>query len=229
MIGNTESAEIQNSYRVIDLVTRTHEKERDLPDEIRMKGDQVGTGSWSNMLEMTTQDGKEKGLTVSKDLFGKIFTSAIAQGHEIRSGVHRVEPPALPLLNQGISYIHTHPPLEKVNPNIPTTMMDDDDCSIFFKNKAFPCSVMIDEGGVHLLLREKSIMPNRSNFPENATAKSIEESNGLALDAMKRLANTLARFGIRYYFSPSRELLTDGTIALKDVRKYTTLAKPNKK
>lgn len=225
MIRSTEFAEIQSSFQVIDLVKRTHEKST-LPTELRIKGNQIGVGLWPNMLEMTTQDGKEKGLTVSKDLFGKIFTSEIAHGHEIRNGVHRVEPPALPLLNHGISYIHTHPPLEKVNPNIPTTMMDDNDCLIFFKNKAFPCSVMIDEGGVHLLLREKPIMPNRSDFPENATAQSIEESNGLVLDAMKRLANTLARFGIRYYFSPTKELLTDGTIALKDVRRYSNLAKP---
>lgn len=225
MIGTTEQAETQNLHRVIDLTTRAHEKERDLPDEIRIKGDQIGTGFWTSMLGMTAQDGLEKGLTVSK-YFGRIFTSEIAQGQVI-DGIPKVEYPALPILNNGISLVHSHPPLEKVNPNAPTTTMSNGDCLEFFKYKAFPCSVMIDEGGVHLLLREKPLVPTRfNNFPKDIADQAIIESNGLTLDALKRLADKLERFGIRYYFSPSKEVLPNGTVLFKDIRRYPDLAPP---
>lgn len=223
MIGATESAEIQNSHRVIDLATRAHEKERNLPDEIRVKGNQIGASLWVLMLEMTAQDGLEKGLTVSRSLSGKITTSEISQG-QIVDGIPKVDYPPPPLLNYGISHVHTHPPLRRVNPNAPTTMMGNNDCSKFFKHKFFAGSVMLDEGGVHLLLREKPIMPNRPNFPNDAADQAIKESNGFTLDAMKRLAVRLEKFGIRYYFSPSKELLPDGTLALKDVRTYSELS-----
>lgn len=225
MLPSPETPPAYSSPKTIDLVGRAHEKLRQLPEEIAINGDQIAASLWPKMLELTTQDTFEKGLTVAKGLFGKIHTS------EIKSGTRsRVDFPFMGSFNRVVSYIHTHAPLEKINKLIPTSMFSGDDCVTFAKSDA-ACSVMLDEGGVHVLIKNRGML-RKSDVPKDIMDTSVNiaeqlEGKGLILDAMKAMASTLQHHGIKYYYSPSHALTEDGYLVVKEVENYKSLSKKN--
>lgn len=219
MLKTPELSHALSSTPVIDLAHRKNEKESSLPEDIRLKGEEIGAHLYPALLELTAQDSFEKGITVSKGIFGKITTSEIASG--TRS---RVDFPPPPFLNRVLSYVHTHPPLAKVNPYMPTSLPSDNDY-LTFANSDSAASVILDQGGTHVLLRKKGLLKNDLP-PKDLVEKSVDlamKTNGLTLDAMKNLASFLDSYGIGYYFSPSYTLTSEGFLELKEVRNYKIL------
>lgn len=203
---------------LIDLIHRPHEETSILPERIMLRGDEIGADLYPTLLTLTARDTFEKGVTVSRGVFGKITTSEIASGTRTH-----VDFPPPPLLGRVLSYVHTHPPLAKIKEELPTSMLSDNDYLEFAKSGA-AAFITLDEGGIHVLLKRRG-MQKREFLPKNLLESSVNmalQRDGLVLTAMKNLATLLGSYGIGYYFTPSHTM-QDGYLLLKDVRAYQKL------
>lgn len=197
-----------------------------LPNEIAIPAPQLGAELWSEMISLTQADGRERATVISKArgglMMGKIFVGVA----ESQSSVSKVTVPFLPhgiksLLPgvKDLTYVHSHPK-PAILDHIKTTLFSDGDIRSY-DNSTYPAMVMIDTGGVHVLLRTSSIgkdlpLPNY-NLHEAALNKAKQGDNTV-IEAMAELALILQPHGIRYYYSPSFEPSPSGEILLKDVR-----------
>lgn len=223
MQNNFEASEMPSRITRVNLLEPSPFS---LPSEIEIPVAHLATGLWPEMKRQTQHDGKERAVVVSS-IRGKTQSSAIFIGTaEKGSTAASITPPLFPhgfksLLPgvKDLAYVHTHPKPEDTLGHLKTTLLSDGDIRSF-DNSVYPALVMIDPGGVHILLRtpnySSSTLPNY-NLHEEAL-KRAKEGNNTTAAAMTAQAHILAPVGIRYYFTSSMNNTNNGSISLKDVR-----------
>ncbi len=203
----------------IDLIHRPHEETSSLPGRIKLRGNEIAADLYPTLLALTANDTFEKGVTVSRGVFGKITTSEIISGTKTH-----VDFPPPPLLGRVLSYVHTHPRLAEIKKELPTSMPSNDDY-LAFAESGSAAFVILDEGGIHALLKKRGIQ-RKEFLPKDLFERSVSmalQRDGLVLTAMKNLATFLSSYGIGYYFTPSHTITPDGYLSLRDVRAYQKL------
>lgn len=198
-----------------------------LNSEILVPKDQLGADKWPEMIKMTQETGNEYGIVISHD--GKrILTSIVFEGSKIN-----FIPPLLPhgiksLLPKvkNIALIHSHaiPPAIE---HLPTTTLSTGDITTHINN-TYNATVMIDRGGVHVLLGKNPFLnPNQINCAEivNNAIKKAQGNSGLVAEVRKEIGEELSHVGTSYYYSPNLEPPADGFVHLTDVRE-TELQEP---
>ncbi len=211
-----------DTHKKIDL-SRKGIEIGSLPGELLIDGEQIGANFYQVLFDETGKDGKERGLIISQSSDGKRLASKVFIGEE--SSIHT---PAFPfgLFNlkeasaDRLSVIHTHPKTE-ITAHLKSTTFSDSDLQCFV-NGSYRSEVMIDQGGVHLLLRENS-QREMGVLPEDIVKRSlakIASEHGTVKEVMHQMAIELEKYGIRYYFSPTFQIRADGFVEFKDVRKF---------
>lgn len=198
-----------------------------LNSEILVPKDQLGANKWPEIIRRTKETGNEHGIVISYN--GRnLLTSNVSEGskdnfippllpHGIKSLLPRVK---------NIALIHSHnipPSIE----HLPTTYLSNGDIATHINN-TYNATVMIDRGGVHVLLgRNPFLNPNQVNCAEivNSAIKIAKSNSGLVAEVRKEIGKELSHIGTSYYYSPDLEPSANGFIHLTDVRK-TELQEP---
>lgn len=218
-----ESVSPPSPARRIDLLDT---EQSILPPEIIIPGAQIGATYWPGMISQTDKDGKERALVISSSA-GKLMTSRIFKGHAETKITHaNIHPPFLPhgiksLLPgiKDITYVHSHPKPAELD-HIQTTILSDGDIRAYY-DSLYPAMVMIDKGGVHVLLRtfsanEELELPDYNL--DRAAFREAEKRNFIAVEVMQELAKIIYPYGLRYYYSPRFEPSPASEVHLRDVR-----------
>lgn len=208
------------------LIQRTEEeltlsgdlKSSDLKPEIRVRGESIGAEVWGDMQKRTRQNGKEYGLTVWKG--ERLKNSDIIEGDE-----EMVDPVTGEVISPSVkpnsmldyfksfrkkitAFVHTHPDKSRFSRK--------DIESFVFGN--YPAYVMLDSEGVHLLVRSRE----KDNLDAKEVAKAayanVAEETQTSVQVRKSIADSVARFGIRYYLAEDTKPSLDGIVNFKDVR-----------
>jgi hypothetical protein len=188
----------------VDLTKHFHAPS--LPREISLDTDHVAADSWPDLLERTHRLGKEHGLSIAHDrLTKRLRRSKIFTGNE-RSiavplfpfGIH-----SLKYLVDGLEdvmHIHTHTKHPEVA-HLKTTSFTDEDINNFLKYSG-KAKLMLDHGGAHLLLGSPDDFSDfqKIDFVDSALNKAGTEFQTMH-EILIEVANKLAPFGIRYFFS----------------------------
>lgn len=209
-------------------------------DSVQVDANIVAAESWKELVSETQEDGRERGVVISRDKNGETLKSPIFIGHgeefdeetgrKISSGsiVHPYLPHGLKnqlrLRPKGVVFVHSHPMPEKIN-HIYTMHFSDLDIERFLLEK-FNAFVAVDRGGAHLLVRTKN--PYLASFvnkhTENVnivsqTIDTVTKEKGTSLDIVKKLSAELPRrYGLAYYFTPSLEADTQGYVKFLNPR-----------
>ncbi len=221
MVHMPESTEtLRPKTEVLDL---SGEISRDsLKPEINIHGEDIGAGVWGEMVARTEQTGKEHGLTVWNGRKAKV--SDIIEGREAiidPETTERISPAVKPsavgdyfreFLRKKIAYVHTHP-LEKDLKN--RFSKTDIDTYITGRYKAM---VMLDDDGVHLLLGTDNKRGFTASEIAESSYKNVSEATQTSTEVRSAIAESLAPFGIKYYFSSDVNPSPDGVVSLKDVK-----------
>ncbi len=199
-----------------------------LPPEIIIPGAQIGAADWPGMISQTGKDGKERALVVSSNA-GKLMTSRIFVGRaETKITPANIHPPFLPhgiksLLPglKDIAYVHTHPKPPELD-HIQTTIFSEGDIRAYY-DSLYPAMVMIDKGGVHILLRtfsadEERELPNYNL--DKAAFREAGKGNFTAIEVIQELSKIIYPYGLRYYYSSTLESSPRDEILLKKCKGY---------
>lgn len=187
--------------------------------EIAVFSEQLGHGLWKNMLDNTQVDGVERGIFISTDKKGQIFTSKIysGKGEKKTEGIvsennrpsfdmNPISRNFTQLLNpttmfhKDIVIVHTHPD------NYPT-FSGHDICAYLQTEgpaKDTNAFVMINHLGAHLLLgphREAPDLDKIEKKYQEIKAKEITD-----IEKIKEMASLSKEYGITYYFQPNIEI-----------------------
>ncbi|MCR4306171.1 MAG: hypothetical protein NUV73_03750 [Candidatus Daviesbacteria bacterium] len=223
MIATTE---LQEKFYQPTRINLLEYKGGYLPSEIEIPAEQLGFQKWNSILEQTQSDGRERLIVVSS-IKGRIEISKVSVGFsDIDSKAESVSPPFLPqgLLSflpwtRNLAYVHSHQK-PAVLSHLKTTLLSDKDVRTYH-DSTYPAEVMIDPGGVHVLLRTSNLASGQSlpdfNLHEAALGRA-KKGNNTVLEAMSALGDLLASSGIRYYYSPQLTPTPEGQISLTDVR-----------
>lgn len=215
-----ESQERISPVQKIDLLNG-HERPHSV--EIEIPGEHLGQGNWEEMVNKTQTDGRERGVMVG-DFFGKLITSDIFSGTSEKESPNASITPHFNVFGwkylaaRKAVFIHSHPKPDELS-HLQTTMFSNGDFRSFF-NSTLKSLVMVDPGGVHVLLRDDNSLIQIETPKEDFVGEAMkyaEDRNGLVVEAMKKMGNMFARHNFYYYYSPklSHE---DGVVKLKDVR-----------
>ncbi len=193
-----------------------------LTPEIKVPGVLLGSEKWNDILQKTDQQQREFGLVVS--LYGqKPITSKVISGDSHSFTVpflaHGIKSIWLP---QDITLLHSHPNHENVR-HLRTTFFTDDDINNFLQSSRC-ADVMIDKGGVHVLISNRRYSMRDQEIPRTsvATEALYNDKNKSTLDVMRQMGERLAKDQVFYYYTPSHEVPIDGMIHLYDVRSLNT-------
>lgn len=186
-------------------ITKPHEHL--LGNVINIDGHQIGTSKWEEMLSLTQNDRKERGVIVSS-ILGKTETGKIFEGVEEIKGISAsTTPPIFDsfrkfFLEKRLALTHTHPMTDELN-HLSTSIFTDADIQSFYQT-TYNAVVAIDRGGAHLLLKTRK--PYEENIPPNNLVRKrfseVENTTGLIKDAIRLVAEDLEQYGIAYYFCP---------------------------
>lgn len=171
--------------------------------EILVPGQKIGFLKWPEMIRLTQEDKKERGIVVSQR-GKKILVSDIYEGKE-----GEITTPDLPhgrssfFPGNRVADIHTHYMGKDYKP--PTTCVSDKDLKAFSTSED-PAVVVIDLGGAHLIVDigktdSRQILPKKI---VTAIYNSVADRDGLMIEVQQTLAKQLPEYGLAYYFSPSR-------------------------
>lgn len=227
MIGNSEFTEI-NNVGIINLQSLDQRKEWGGKEVLKVDPKLFAVDKWKEMLFGAQEDHRERSLVVSiNEKDGQLITSKIFVDTKHASGPglwpHGWKSAFGSL--QDLVHVHTHF-IEPEADHVKTSSMSDEDINSFVDFSVYQstkATVMIDRGGVHMLVR----MPNR--FIERKTGKKIEivdeaikkakAGGNTSMDIVRETAQRLSPFGIKYYYSESLAPGADGFITLKDAVK----------
>lgn len=203
------------SHKIVDL----SKKYVEVLDRTVLRVDSgiIAADKWQDMVVLTQQDGKERGVVVSKRN-NKLSVSNIFEGTGEESDVNSPDrksaasftPPFLPhgvrSLFPGtrdIVVVHSHYMALESN-HLRTTAFSDRDIHCFITSELNGL-VMVDRGGVHLLIntgrsfRQEELM--RKDIVKESVSK-IKQRDGEVLDVIKDVANQLANYGLGYFYTP---------------------------
>jgi hypothetical protein len=221
MINNTEFVE-KNNHGIINLDFARQNEGWGIREVIDVDAKLIAAEKWQEMVELTQNDGLERGVSVS--LIGKkILTTKIKEG--LRKGEYDS-----PLLSHGllsllptakeIANIHSHY-IPQENSRMLTTVISDFDINSFGYDTAREALIAIDRGGVHVLVRKPHAYKSNKSWEEirvveDALIKAKLGGN-TRTEFIKEVAKSLRPFGIKYYYSQSLIPSPKGLITLKDV------------
>lgn len=197
----------------IEKVDLTKKESFFLGPEISIPGEQLGADKWSELLDRTNQTGKEYGFCVW-ERGKKISIDKITEGLE---GEWYPDLNILArLFKTNISIVHSHPKPAALD-HVETTLVSMGDINSFI-NSSSKSLVMLDKGGVHLLIRQGLIFRDESTDVREEFKDVFRGfSNKTSADVRKETAKILSRWGIKYFFSNTLTPSADGFVNLKDV------------
>ncbi len=218
MVSNPEFAELPSDVQKVDLL---NPESGYFGSEIDIPKDQLGADLWPKMVELTQEDGRERAARI-RVKFGKPSAGKITQGVKESGSSGSVIPEEsriFDLFSRDIVFVHSHPKPEQIK-HLQTTLFSNNDIRSFL-NSSYKGLVMIDEGGVHLLLGEDIELaqkpPEDFDF-EGEALERANQGNKTIAEAKKAMAARLRQHGVRYYYSPSLTPTPEGYVRLKDAR-----------
>lgn len=211
--------------KVEDLSTRYVEKTGNAP--VLIDGAVIAAGKWQQMVDLTQQDFKERGVVVSRNN-RKLYTSRIFEGTgeqseyddktlKVKRGSGSFTPPILAhgirSLHPGMKdlvLVHSHPMPTELD-HLKTTPLSDTDIHAFI-NSNYKGLVMVDRGGAHLLVRTHDSYTDGELLKQkivHEAIRSVNSENGSVMDVLKILSGKLTPYGLCYLYTP--ELTPDSS------------------
>lgn len=149
----------------------------------------------------------------------RIKTSKILKGTNVGEHNHSIN---FPLSRTDIALVHTHPMPEDLS-HLPTSFLSDQDIQPF-NELPINAAVVIDRGGVHLLMRrENPLIHRETQIPGDLVDKRLGETirrGGITSELIQDVASELRQYGLAYYFCPNPLPSGERTITFYEAGKY---------
>lgn len=192
------------------------------PSEVEIAAADLGTDAWQQMIDETQKDKRERGFELTLKN-GKVKRSAVYKGDE-----HSFLTPPRELVRQFlkrermVGSFHTHYFDETVDTKAPTGTFSLRDFNTFANLPDSKVMGMLDIGGVHILMKGGLRYSNPPALPQGnfvlEAIRQTRETNGVMLDALKKIAGIAERSSMTYYFAPSLAPDSNGLIKLKNIK-----------
>ncbi len=222
-----DSPEIVGAIQKVDVISVNNlpKEEWALGSKLRFEPAILAQDQWQKLIAITQASGNEKAVTVTWDgkklaTHGDVMSTKNSSGLAIfPRGIRSVFARHEELLVSA----HAHPTPPELD-HVQTIPFSDQDINSFINDPSYKAYIALDRGGVHLLARNPYAYSLRLDPAEKpvftgAGEASKEEStkHGLAIDIMRKIAQGLVPFGIKYYYSPNLSLTPEGIVELTDV------------